>query len=95
MTLDPPGSTWQWFVTRPPLGFSLTLGCKGTAAVAHLTGPPWADFDLTEVEQDLTLCNPIPRTRWAPFKLRMPSLLEVLLLTAAGMVLESRVDLIP
>ena len=93
--LDPPASIWDWNVVRSPLAFSLTLGCQGTAATAALVGPPWAQFDLTEVEQDPALCNPIPRTSWQPFKLRVPSFLEVILLMGTGAVIGNLVDLPP
>ena len=88
-------STWDWLLVRRPLEFTLTLGCTGTAASAHLVGPTWAEFDLGQVEQDPALCNPPPRMKWNPASFRIPSVLEVMVFVGAGIVIGSYLDTPP
>lgn len=83
VTIEPPDSAiggarvarWDWRLTRANILLDLTMACTDQNAVAHISGPPYLNLELTKVQQDPGIC--LPASHWSPFSLHVPSILEV------------------
>jgi len=64
-------SLWAWRLERRAIDLTVDFSCHRDTALVHVTGPPWAQADLTEARQDPGICNPPPR--FSLFALKLPS----------------------